>query len=251
MNLKLSKVRGMVAVTMASSLFAFSSGCSSNAAKAPAALGPSPVQISGSPRGVDDAAQMKSTASANNPRDLATALPEAVISSLPRDVDLNGNGGDASGGAVLTYQTLGDLLQKMGVKVEAKDNCYTMEAKFTTPDQIGWSIPFNFSLSKDASVIWVICGTVKVDPSTPPTAQPLYDILSINDKLGTIFFSINESHVLVLQQPINNAGVTAQGLNADLKYFFETLKKTEPLWNAAGGIKTESSGGGGGSNPFQ
>jgi hypothetical protein len=253
MSLKLSKLNGMFAITVASSLLATSSGCSSNTGKSPAALAPSPVQISGSPRAISDTAQMNSAASANNPRDLATALPEAVLSSLPRDVDLNGNGngGDASSGTALTYQTLGDMLQKMGVKVEAKDNCYTMNVKFTTPDQIEWSIPFNFSLSTDGSVIWVLCGTSKVDPATPPTVQSMYDLLAINDKLGTIFFSINDIHILTLQQPIANSGLTASSLNARLKAFFDILKKTEPLWKAAASGAGNTDNSGGGSNPFQ
>ena len=77
------------------------------------------------------------------------------------------------------------------------------------------------------------------------------DVLASNDKLGPLFFSINDIHILVLQLPIANSGLTASILNARLKGFYDQLKTTEPLWKAAASGTGNTDNSGGGTNPFQ
>jgi hypothetical protein len=186
------------------------------------------------------------TVSANNTAELNAAQPDTVISST-RDLDLGGQGSTQSG--PLTYQALGDALKQLGLTPDDEKDSYVMKVKSTSQDGLEWTYPIAISLSQDQSIIWTTCQFAPITGNSDVLAS----LLAANYQLGTAFFSINEQKTLILQQPLNNVGVTPQILGANLKSFFNCLKESEPLYKsvaappAAGG----GSGGGGNTNPFQ
>jgi hypothetical protein len=238
----------MFVVTVASSLFALSAGCSSGGAGGnteTATIAPSPLSLPENPRSLEAPPQPNSPASANNARDLANAQPESVLDKpAARDVDLNGGG--AQGGQPLTYAALGAALQKLGLTHEDDKTYWEMKVKATTDDKIDWTFPIDVSLSKDQSVVWITCMLCPIDKNGTPTAQSLIDLLTANNSLGTSCFALAQNHTLFLQQPFPNAGVTPEILGGNLKLYFTCMKQTEPLFK---GFFGNTSGGGG--NPFQ
>jgi len=253
MNRTNVSLRAIFVATVASSLFALSLGCSSGSTSGNGAIAPAPISLPENPRSVETPAQMSSTTSANNTRDLANAQPESVLDSKPsRDVDLNG--GEAQSGQPLNYQTLGDTLTKIGLTPEDDKDCWVMKVKTTTDDQISWTFPIAVSLSPDQSVVWITCPITQIDKNGAPNSQTLADLLSANYHLGVSFFVIDPKHILILQQTTANAGVTPQLLGSNLKSFFGSLKQSEPLYKSLipiSGGGQGGGGGGGGGNPFQ
>jgi hypothetical protein len=235
----------MFVVSIASSLFIICAGCSSGGATAGQAV--TPVSIPKASRSVVTEADTIAAASANNARDLASAQPDSVLSGgSARDVDLGGGGNAANG--QLTYQTLGETLQKIGLNAEDNKDCYVMKVKATTEDQVSWTFPIAVSLSPDQTVLWITCPLAQIDKSGAANSQTLFDLLSANYHLGTSFFVLDPKHFLVLQQPLPNLGVTPQILGSNLKIFFSSLKQSEPLFKNIVGV---SGGDEGGKNPFQ
>lgn len=256
MHRTLSTTYRMLVVSTASALIVISAGCSNsscNSCDKPAAkpVAATPLSIPDNPRAMAPT-HTTSAASANNSRDLAAAQPDTVIDKgSTRDLDLGGGGGEGQPGQPLSYQSLGDVLRKMGVNPEDDKDCYIMKVKAKTEDEIDWTFPIAASLSGDQSVIWITCPIIQVDKNGSPAAPALQNLLNASYKLGTTFFVVDDRHMVVLQHPVQNLGVTPQVLGAHLKLFFNALKASEPafkpLVNTGGG----DSGGGGGGNPFQ
>src|ERR1700722_14699012 len=144
---KPSKLRGMFAVTLASSLFALSCGCSSHSTGAGTTTS-TPLSIPNNSQAVTSSPQPGSQASANNARDLAAAQSEDVLSQnagTARDLDSGG------GAAPLNYASLGDALRQIGLTPEDGKTTYILKVKTTTQDQLQWTFPINVSLSDDQS----------------------------------------------------------------------------------------------------
>jgi hypothetical protein len=230
--------------TAATSLLVISAGCNSNnAGSSSKEISSAPVTIPNSPRSIL-AIHADVSASANNATDLAGAQPESAISSA-RDVDLNG---DAAAGQPLTYETLGQMVHKFPVTVEDRKDSYLIRIKAKTEDNVDWTFPITVSLSQDQSIVWIDCTLQPIDKNGSPNTQLLMDILSANSKMGTSFYTLDSSHNLVLQQAMNNVGITPASLGRSLKFFFDSLKATEPLFKNIVGV---AGGDSGGSNPFQ
>ncbi|MGD0768262.1 MAG: hypothetical protein ABSB42_08715 [Tepidisphaeraceae bacterium] len=249
MNRTSVSLRALFVVTVASSLFALSAGCSSGSAGRNSAIATSPLSLPQSPRSLEAPAQPDSTASVNNARDLANAQPEDVLDFKPaqeRDI----NGGEAQGGQPLTYETLGAALQKLGLTPEDKNPFWAMKVKATTADGAEWTFIIDASLSKDQGVVWINCNLCPIDKNGSPSAESLINLLEANNLLATSNFALSQDHSLFLQEPIPNIGITPQILGASLKSFFTCLKLSEPLFKPFFGNPSGGQGGGGG-NPFQ
>jgi len=242
MNRTNLSLRAIFVVTVASSLFAFSAGCSSGEKP----IAPASVSLLENPRSVEAPDQAGSTASANNARDLANAQPEEVLNSKPSARDVGLNGGDAQAGQPLTYQALGAALQKIGLTPEDDKTYWEMKVKATTEDGMDWTFPINVSLSKGQNVIWINCMFGQVDKNAAPSAQSMMDLLTANSIMGTCFFLLRSDRELLLQQSVPNVGVSPSVLGESLKEFFRLLKASEPLYR--GFFSANPNGGGG---PFQ
>jgi hypothetical protein len=235
----------MFVVTVASSLFALSAGCSSGEKP----IAPAPVSLPENPRSLEAPAQPDSTASVNNARDLANAQPEETLDFKPaQERDLNG--GEGQGGQPLTYETIGAALQKLGLTPEDKNPFWAMKVKATTADGAEWTFIIDVSLSKDQSVVWINSNLCPIDKNGSPSADSLINLLEANNLLATSNFALSKEHSLMLQEPIPNIGITPQILGASLKSFFTCLKLSEPLFKPFFGAPSGGQGGGGG-NPFQ
>ncbi len=254
MNSKLASLRGVCLVTVASSIFAVAPGCSSSNGGGAKMVSSTPLQAPDNTRGIA-AAEPSATASANNVRDLEGAQSEDVLNKSTRDVDLGGGGGQQQGQAgALTYEALGAMLKQLGITPEDNKDFYTMKVKATTGDNVNWTFPIDVSLSKDQSLVWISCPLDKIDSNGSPTPDALLNLLQANFMLGNVTFVVDQQKTLIVQQPMDNMGLTAAYLGENLKSFFTSLKQSESLWKAF--VKLDggdNSGGGGGApkNPFQ
>jgi hypothetical protein len=254
----------MLAIAVAGSVLALSGGCSSQKGGSASAAASTPLSLPENPRSIDVPVTPTSTATANNSAQLATAQAESDFNGkvTARDLDLGGGngGGGAPASGPLTYQALGQALQQLGVNAQDNQTYYSVSVKAHTDDNQDWTFPISVSLSKDQSVIWIDCGLVQIDKNGTPTAQALMNILSANNQMGITYFVLGDNHLLVLQQPFTNIGITPQALGQNLKGFFNALKGSEPLWSSffpssgggnSGGGGNGGGGNNGGGNPFQ
>jgi hypothetical protein len=237
-------IRNLLSIVIAGSSIALLAGCSSGGGAAPAA----PKDLSVTQLGGSDARALAAPApnqpivSANNQRDLTAAQPDSVLNAT-RDMDLGGN----PQAGPLTFAALGDQLKQLGLAPSVENDVYVMKVKATTQDGNEWTFPIAVSLSQDQSVIWITCKLAAVTANVDMLAS----FLAANAQLGTAFFSIDDQKVLILEEPLNNLGVTPQVLGANLKAFFDRLKRSEPLYKALSIPPSNGAGGGGGGNPFQ
>jgi hypothetical protein len=252
MTRALKTLSGVLAVSLAASAFLITDGCGGS--KPTASSAPPALTLPASPRSIDASSASAQSVSANNAADLSKAQSEDDFEgkSTARDLDTGQNGG-AAPTAPLDYAALGAELQQLGVNPQDQKTFYQLAVKATL-DSTDYTFPITVSLSTDKSVVWVLCNLVQADKNGTPPADTLMALLSANNQMGISSFALADNHMLMLQAPFTNLGVTSQVMGANLKSFFANLKATQPVWktlfpaaNSGGG----SGGGGGGGNPFQ
>ncbi|WP_373651889.1 type III secretion system chaperone [Schlesneria sp. DSM 10557] len=135
----------------------------------------------------------------------------------------------------LTDQTLGNLLQAMGLETKVQETRYDFGFKATIEDQ-EWELSMSTVLSQDASSVWVMAWLDELPKSAadvPRTA--LLRLLSDNDKLGKgkFFAYIAANRRFVLQRVVPNEGMTAEKFRAVLDDLGESVVATHPHWSVS------------------
>lgn len=96
----------------------------------------------------------------------------------------------------------------------------------------GLAVTTRVTLSKDASVVWLVAWLKKVPPNRTISGNAVLDMLVQNDVLGPTHFSYSESRRwFFLNRPVPNQGLTAERLQAELGQLGATVARTEPLWD--------------------
>ena len=135
----------------------------------------------------------------------------------------------------LTDQSLGTLLQAMGLETKVQEKRYDFAFKATIDDQ-EWELSMSSVLSQDGSSVWVMAWLDELPKSAadvPRTA--LLRLLSDNDKLGKgkFFTYIAANRRFVLQRVIPNENMTAERFRAVLDDLGESVVATHPHWRVA------------------
>jgi hypothetical protein len=97
---------------------------------------------------------------------------------------------------------------------------------------VGLAVTTRVTLSKDASVVWLVAWLKRVPPNRTISGNAVLDMLVQNDVLGPTHFSYSESRRwFFLNRPVPNQDLTAERLQAELGQLGATVARTEPLWD--------------------
>ena len=135
----------------------------------------------------------------------------------------------------LTDQTLGTLLQAMGLETKVQEQRYDFAFKATIEAE-EWELSMSSVLSQDGSSIWVMAWLDELPKSAadvPRTA--LLRLLSDNDKLGKgkFFTYIAANRRFVLQRVIPNENITSEKFRAVLDDLGQSVVATHPHWSVS------------------
>ena len=213
----------MFVVSIVSSLFIICAGCSSGGATAGQAV--TPISIPKASRSVvTEADTIAAAAAATTPRFGLGAAGLGVVRRFRLAMWILEEAATPRT-APLTYQTLGEMLQKIGLNPEDNKDCYVMKVKATTEDQDSWTFPirsFAVSGSGDSSLDHLpTCTQIDQKRSAAELANA---VRSSRPRIITLpgrhfSFSIRK-HFLVLQQPLPNLGGYAWILGSESKKYF-------------------------------
>ena len=135
----------------------------------------------------------------------------------------------------LTDQSLGTLLQAMGLETKVQEQRYDFAFKATIESE-DWELSMSAVLSQDASSIWVMAWLDELPKSAadvPRTA--LLRLLSDNDKLGKgkFFTYIAANRRFVLQRVIPNENINSEKFRAVLDDLGQSVVATHPHWSVS------------------
>ena len=133
----------------------------------------------------------------------------------------------------LTTETLGRFLRELGLQPSTIESAsggtwgYGITAK-----RGGRTFRIEVQVSGDEQTVWVIAPLRMVpNPQKLPAAR-LLRLLQENDSIGPAAFAYGDGQ-FYLNLPLPNHGLTAARFRSDLEALFETIQRTEPLWNPA------------------
>jgi hypothetical protein len=135
----------------------------------------------------------------------------------------------------LTDQSLGTLLQAMGLETKMQEQRYDFAFKATIEAE-EWELSMSVVLSQDGSSVWVMAWLDELPKSAadvPRTA--LLRLLSDNDKLGKgkFFTYIAANRRFVLQRVIPNENITSEKFRAVLDDLGQSVVATHPHWSVS------------------
>ena len=158
-----------------------------------------------------------------------------------RDFDFGGGGQNAGG--TLTIDQLGQMLQAIGGNPQQQNGIFLYNVK----DQSGLTYPLGVSLSQDQKAIYFVVPMFTVDPQGWASQDALLKLLSANGSICPASFGIVDQKLFLLLG-IANTNVNQDLLKQAISFVFDTVHKTQPLWN--GWMQTAGQGGNpGGGNP--
>jgi hypothetical protein len=159
---------------------------------------------------------------------LAAAVPVAAVMAADEKATPAPKG-------KLTDQSLGTLLQAMGLETKVQEQRYDFAFKATIEAE-EWELSMSSVMSQDASSIWVMAWLDELPKSAadvPRTA--LLRLLSDNDKLGKgkFFTYIAANRRFVLQRVIPNENITSEKFRAVLDDLGQSVVATHPHWSVS------------------
>ncbi|MGH7301138.1 MAG: hypothetical protein ACREKQ_04030 [Candidatus Rokuibacteriota bacterium] len=138
-------------------------------------------------------------------------------------------------GARLDRAGLRTLLATLGYQPREARNESGGEFEITLRPPGGLAISTRVTLSKDATLVWLVAWLKKVPPGRTISGDAILDMLAENDAIGPTHFSYNESRRwFFLNRPVPNQGLTADRLRAELQQLGATVARTEALWDVDG-----------------
>ena len=170
---------------------------------------------------------------------LAAAVPVASGMATAEEKSAAEKGVSATKGK-LTDQSLGILLQAMGLETKVQEQRYDFAFKATIEDA-EWELSMSAVLSQDGSSIWVMAWLDELPKSAadvPRTA--LLRLLSDNDKLGQgkFFTYIAANRRFVLQRVIPNENLNSEKFRAVLDDLGQSVVATHPHWSVSNWTST-------------
>ena len=141
----------------------------------------------------------------------------------------------APGAPPLTEDSLGEMLQTMGLKFEKTEKRYDFSFKARHEGE-DWKLSMSTVLSQNGRSMWVMAWLDEI-PSTesdvPRTS--LLRLLALNDRMGKgkFFAYIPSNRRFVLQRVVPNRGITSRGLQSVLQDVGYSVVETYPHWSVA------------------
>jgi hypothetical protein len=132
----------------------------------------------------------------------------------------------------LTADSLGTMLQAIGLKAERSDSRYD----FQFASKIGeeWNLSMSAVLSNDGQSVWLMAWLDECPKNAADVPrQALLRLLADNDSLGggKFFAFIASNRRFVLQRVMENRDITSAGFRAALTDLAKTVVETYPHWN--------------------
>ena len=165
-----------------------------------------------------------------------SVIGAALVAAVPVATGMAAD--DKSAPAVkgkLTDQSLGTLLQAMGLETKVQEQRYDFAFKATIESE-EWELSMSSVLSQDGSSIWVMAWLDELPKSAadvPRTA--LLRLLSDNDKLGKgkFFAYIAANRRFVLQRVVPNENITAEKFRGILDDLGQSVVGMHPHWSVS------------------
>jgi len=137
--------------------------------------------------------------------------------------------------APLTDDALKAMLENLGYTVTVTGDKAPRHFKVdeSAPvNSLDFSITFDLSSAKDATVLWIYAGLYEIPEGKPAPSSALLALLAKNDEIGPIFFSYNtDNKLLYLNAPTANVDITPAVLRQKIKTFIARMDSTYSLWN--------------------
>jgi hypothetical protein len=135
----------------------------------------------------------------------------------------------------LTAETLGKMLRDMGYdpKVSTSaDKSITFYKLVLERDNFTYVI--DVSLDKAQKRVWLVCALKRVGAIEQVQAARLQKLLEENDMIAPAAFSYDKTRKqFFLNVAVDNRGITAAQLRAELDTLQSVVRRTYPLWNTA------------------
>jgi hypothetical protein len=162
-----------------------------------------------------------------------TALTAALVTlALPR---LNAADGSATASGQLTEDSLGTMLQAMGLEPKKVSKRYDFAFR-TLFEGEEWTLSMSSVLSQNGQSVWVMAWLDELPRSAadvPRTA--LLRLLADNDRLGKgkFFAYIASNRRFVLQRTVENRDMTTAAFRSALQDLGASVVQTYPHWAVA------------------
>ena len=144
-------------------------------------------------------------------------------------------GAAAAKAAPLTDDTLKAMLENLGYTVTVTGDKPPRHFKVdeSAPvNAIDFTITFDLSAAKDATVLWIYAGLYEIPAGKPAPSRALLALLAKNDEIGPTFFSYStDNKLMYLNAPTANVDITPAVLRLKIKNFITKLDSTYSLWN--------------------
>lgn len=132
----------------------------------------------------------------------------------------------------LTIEQLGQLLQDAGLAATPQKDAqgavrsYSVRLTFNKD----WSATFTFSLSNNASYVWVDVGLTSITNPGRIPPDVLMQLLKRNASTGSMAFYIDSANMLSMHMILSVDGMTPSDLKADVEYIESQMVATANLW---------------------
>ncbi len=156
-----------------------------------------------------------------NSRDI---IPESTLPNVPQERGID------SAGRTLDVDSLGAMLDGLGVKPQRHGDLWLMMVKATL-NGTDYTYPIQASFGKNYEPLWIQCGLSPVNRQTAPAAT-LKALLQLGNAMGGKRFVVDNQNTLILQCPLENADVTPARMAAVLKDVFTAVKASEPYYRS-------------------
>lgn len=162
---------------------------------------------------------------------LAALVMGLVVSGTPLRSAENEQAGSPQGR--LTHESLGSLLEAMGLKTQKVEKRYDFQFQAIHEEQ-EWELSMSAVLSQNGESLWVMAWLDELPRSAakvPRTA--LLRLLADNDRMGNgkFFAYIPSNRRFVLQRTIPNENLTTAAVREILRDLGTSVVETYPHWS--------------------
>ena len=147
-----------------------------------------------------------------------------------------------AGTTKLTVESLGGILQSLGLQVTSTQTRYDFRFSSTLEGE-QWNLTMSAVLSQDGETLWVMAWLDKLPDSASDVPVPrLLEMLAANDRMGNgKFFSyLSGSRRFALQRVIPNHNLNKATLAAALQDLGVTVRSEYTVWAVDGWSETSA-----------
>jgi hypothetical protein len=165
-------------------------------------------------------------------RRLTVALIGLCLCSLLGGSAAGQSGTPASAPGRLDAAGLRAALTTLGYQPREVRNEAGPEYEIVLRLRTGAAVTTRVTLSKDASLVWLVAWLKKVPPGRTVSGNAVLDMLVENDTIGPAHFSYNERvRWFFLNSPVVNQDLTPDRLRGEIDHVALIAARTEPLWD--------------------